>query len=296
LLHPRHWPAWIALGLLRGCAALPPRARDMAAPALGALLRGVAISRRRIAARNLALCFPALDHAAREALLRRNIASLARGLIEAAGLERQATQQILEASEVRGLEHLEAARTVGHGVLLVGLHMDSLERAIAALGLRTAVDFVYRRQSGALWDAVLARTRARFVGRLIERHAVRALLRSLHEGRTVWYLPDQDYGARHSVFVPFFGVPAATITATARLARASGAAVVFVAHWREADDRLIVEIAPALESYPSADPVADATRLNTLVQAVVCAHPAQYLWVHRRFKTSPAGTPPRYRG
>jgi KDO2-lipid IV(A) lauroyltransferase len=281
---------------LRACAALPPRARDTAAITTGALLRCLASARRRIAVRNLALCFPALDRAAREALLRRNFASLARGLIEAAGLERQTPADILATSEVRGLEHLEAARAAGRGVLLLGLHMDSLERAIAALGLRTRVDFVYRRQSGALWDAVLARTRSRFVGQLIERHAVRALLRALRERRAVWYLPDQDYGAAHSVFAPFFGVPAASLTATARIARASGAPVLFVAHWRDSGSHLVVALSPRLAGFPSGEALADAARVNGLVEATVRAHPEQYLWVHRRFKTSPEGQPPRYRG
>lgn len=123
-----------------------------------------------------------------------------------------------------------------------------------------------------------------------ERQDIRNIIGSLKGGMAVWYAPDQDYGRRHSVFAPFFGVPAAMITATARFAKISGAPVVpFFQQRLDDGSGYKLRIMPALEGFPSGDDVADATRINKIIEEEILRQPEQYLWVHRRFKTRPEG-------
>ncbi|MCB1631531.1 MAG: LpxL/LpxP family Kdo(2)-lipid IV(A) lauroyl/palmitoleoyl acyltransferase [Pseudomonadales bacterium] len=293
-LHPRYWPIWLALVPLWLIAHAPYRLRRLAAGVLGILLRWFTPSRRRIVATNLALCFPELDDDARARLLRDNFRASAEGLFDTAIAWWVPTERVRRMLEVRGMQRLVDARSSGRGVLLLGVHMGTLEMAGRALAIDADSDVVYRRQKNPAWDRIIHRNRERWIRNVIERSDVRAMRASLLAGHVLWYLPDQDNGAKHSVFAPFFGIPAATLTATARLARVGRAAVIPVAHWREDDGRWVVEIGEPLEDFPGRDPVADATRVNALIETLVRAHPEQYLWAHRRFKTRPPGAAPLY--
>lgn len=293
-LHPRYWPAWLALVPLWLLAHAPRPLQRGAGALLGALLYAFARSRRAIVATNLALCFPHLGERERAALLRRNFRATGAGVIDSAVAWWMPSNRVRALVEVRGLDRLHDARAGGRGVLLLGAHMTTLELAGRALALDAESDIAYRRQKNPAWERIIRRGRARWIRHVIERSDVRAMRASLLAGHVLWYLPDQDNGAQHSVFAPFFGIPAATLTATARLARVGRAAVVPVAHWRAEDGRCVVEIGEPLADFPGRDPVADATRINTLVEELVRAHPEQYLWAHRRFKTRPPGATPLY--
>ena len=180
-------------------------------------------------------------------------------------------------------------------MLLLGAHMSTLDLAGCALARRTPLDLVYRRQKNPAWDRVIRRGRARHLARLIEREDLRGVLASLRAGRVLWYLPDQgDHGARRSVFAPFFGLPAATLTATARLARISGAAVVPFVHWRVADGRCVIRLEVPRRTSPARMRSRMPRASTRSSKAGSRAHPEQYLWAHRRFKTRPAGEPGPY--
>ncbi|MCG3168513.1 MAG: Lipid A biosynthesis lauroyltransferase [Pseudomonadales bacterium] len=293
-LHPRYWPTWLALAPLWLLAHAPRALQRGAGALLGALLHGFARSRRAIVATNLALCFPHLGERERAALLRRNFLAAGAGIVDSAIAWWAGSERVRRRVEVRGMERLQRARAGGRGVLLLGAHMTTLEMAGRALAMEAESDAVYRRQKNPAWERIIRRSRARWIRHVIERSDVRAMRASLLAGRVLWYLPDQDNGARHSVFAPFFGIAAATLTATARLARVGRAAVVPVAHWRASDGRCVVEIGEPLADFPGRDPVADATRINALIEDLVRAHPEQYLWAHRRFKTRPSGAAPLY--
>jgi KDO2-lipid IV(A) lauroyltransferase len=142
---------------------------------------------------------------------------------------------------------------------------------------------------------VICRGRQRLYDGVIPRDDLKGAIRSLRRGRTLWYAADQDYGASHSVFAPFFGVPAATITMTTRLARVNDSPVVFFSHFREPNGRFLLKLSPPLEGYPSGDDVADAARMNLVIEAAIRSHPEQYFWLHRRFKTRPPGESSPYR-
>ena len=293
-LSPRYWPTWLAIGMLRAATCLPYRALLALGAALGMAFYYLAPFRRHIAATNLRLCQteldPRLDDAARAKLLKDNFRATGIGMLEA-GLSWWGKPASLRAlTHLEGLENLHQALARGKGVILLSGHFTTLEIAGRLLSLHAPFHVMYRAHRNALFETVMRRGRERHYDKAIERSDMRAILRSLKQNMPVWYAPDQDYGRKHSVFVPFFGIPAAMITATARLARLSGAAVVpFIPHRRQDGSGYDLRLLPALENFPSEDEHADAARISKLLEDAIRPQAAQYLWTHRRFKTRPAG-------
>ena len=283
------------VGLLRILARCPPRWRAGAAGLIGAAWRRSASRRRRIAAVNLEYCFPELTAAERAALVERHFRSLGFALVEVALAWHADPAVLRRLVRVDGREHLDAALAEGRGALLLAGHFTTLEIGAARLGIDAPVDGVYRPHDDASMERAARHGRQRFGGLLLDRADVRGMLRRLRANRAVWYAPDQDPGPRHGVFAPFFGRPAATLTATARIAKASGAPVLPFRVERGAGGRAYrVVIEPALAGYPSGDESADAARVNALIERWARASPDQYLWIHRRFKTRPPGEPGLY--
>ena len=198
---------------------------------------------------------------------------------------------------VEGAEHLEAALARGNGVLLLTGHFTMLELGARFITWHQPFHAMYRSHKNRLYETVMRRERERRC-RLpaLPHENIRGLLRAFKKGEAVWYAPDQNHGIRNSVFVPFFGVTACTVTATSRLAGLSGAAVVpyFPKRLPGAAGYEVV-ILPALPEFPSENVEADTQRINELLEHYIRQAPEQYLWVHRRFKTQPPGTPSPYK-
>lgn len=290
LLVPRYWLTWLGLGLLRVAAALPYRAAMRVGDAVGAMAWHLVPYRRRIVETNLRLCFPELGADARRALARRNFRYTGRGLIEMALAWWAPERRIVGLGAVEGIEHVERARADGRGVILASAHFIPLDLSGRFIARHLGFQVIYRENRNRVLEQFMRSSRQRLFEDAFDRNDARALMRALRAGRVVWYPPDQDYGHRHSVFAPFFGIPAATITMTSRLARMSGAAVLPCYGFAREDGRgYEVRIGPPLEGFPSGDDAADAERLNACLEAEVRRRPAQYYWVHRRFKTRPDG-------
>lgn len=288
LLAPRYWRTWLAVGALRAAAWLPFRVQVVLGRGLGALLYVLMRRRRHIARVNLGLCFPELGERERSRLLSRHFQALGVAMFEFPSAWWGSARRLRGLFRVQGLEHLDAALQRGHGAILLGAHFLTLEIALRGLLFHRPCHMMYRPTKNAVLERVVRRARAAHPVRVYPRENVRELLRSLRENHPVWYAPDQDYGRRHSVFVPFFGVPAATITVTSRFARSSGAPVLPFLHHRLPGARgYEVTIGPPLEGFPSGDDAADARRINAIIEEQVRRSPEQYLWVHRRFKTRP---------
>lgn len=261
----------------------------------GRLARLCMRERRHNARRNIALCLPELDETARAALERRHFESLGIALFETALAWWRPLESLWPLARVDGLEHLERALARGRGVLLLPAHFTTMEIGAALLHQHVVPDIVYRRFSQPAIDAVMRARRARGGGRLIESREPRAVIRSLRANHVVWYPPDQIYPPKNRVLAPFCGVPAMTNTTPMRIARITGAAVLPFLALRLADGsgyRLL--ISPALEDFPSDDPVADATRLNQVVEQQIRAAPEQYRWIHRRFRAYTPDYPDYY--
>jgi KDO2-lipid IV(A) lauroyltransferase len=295
LLAPRHWPAWLGVGVIWLVARLPYRALLALGHGIGRLAMLVRNERRRVAARNLAVCFPHLDAAQQRALLDAHMRDLGVMLVEFAlgwlGSERAIARLPVR---IEGLEHLAAARAQGKGVLLVGGHFSHLELCARLVSQRIRIAGMYRRMDSPVFEWVVLRARLRYAEAMFDKDDIRGTVKYLRGGGTLWYAPDQDMRSKDSVFAPFFGVPAATITATHHLARLSGAAVVPFFHRRLPDGGYALRLEAPLGNFPGTDVAADTARVNAVIERMVREAPAQYLWVHKRFKTRPPGAPPVY--
>ncbi|WP_313087626.1 lipid A biosynthesis lauroyl acyltransferase [Pseudomonas sp.] len=297
-LHPRFWPLWVGLGLLWLVIQLPYRVLLLLGRGLGVLMYRFARSRRQIARRNLQLCFPELNEQARERLLRDNFASSGIAFFEMAMSWWWPRGRLQRLARIEGLEHLQQAQAEGQGVILMALHFTTLEIGAGLLSQCHTIDGMYREHKNPVFDYVQRRGRERhnLDATAIEREDVRAMLKVLRAGRAIWYAPDQDYGRKQSLFVPWFGIDAATVTATSKFARLGRARVVPYTQERldrGAGYRLVIH--PPLADFPGESEEADCRRINDWVEEAVRQRPEQYLWAHRRFKTRPAGEPSLYR-
>ncbi|HEY0502051.1 MAG TPA: lysophospholipid acyltransferase family protein [Lysobacter sp.] len=252
-------------------------------------------SRRRIATTNIALCFPQLDAHAQRQLVRATMRATVTGLLESLRAWFAPAATLHGLADVSGLQHVHAARAAGRGVLLVTGHVPHLELGgrLLAQALGEPVAIVARRNNDPCIERFLDGARRRVFADTIGKKDVRGLLRALQDGDLVAYAGDQDFNYQNA-FVPFFGVPAATLTATAELGRRGNAVVLPYWFQREADGRYRLWVEPQWDGWPSGDPAIDAARYMSELEAVVRRHPEQYLWVHRRFKTRPPGEPDLY--
>ncbi len=296
-LHPRFWLLWLGLGLLWLVVQLPYKVLLKLGRGLGVLMFHVASSRRKIAARNLELCFPQFSAAERDQLLRENFASTGIAFFEMAMAWWWPKARLSRLAHIDGLAHLHKVQAEGQGVILMALHFTTLEIGAILLAQAQTIDGMYREHANPLFDFIQRQGRERHNAdsRAIERDDVRAMLKVLRAGRAIWYAPDQDYGAKQSIFVPLFGIPAATVTATSKFARLGRAQVLPFTQERMADGSgYRLSILPPLENFPGESEELDCLRINQWIEQAVSAHPEQYLWAHRRFKTRPKGAAKLY--
>ncbi len=288
------------LGVLRASILLPYSQQAKLGRGLGRLLYWVAGKRKRIARTNLKLCFPELTQSQREQLLKENFRHLGMALFETGLSWWGQPKRIRALGKITGMEHLQAALARGKGVILLTGHMTSLDLGgqILALALSETqhpLHVMYKRARNPVVELLMLRGRKRFTGAVFKRQDMRAFIQGLKQNSPVWYAPDQDFRLRQGVFAEFFGIPAATLSMTAKLAARTGAIVVPYYPIRRPNNAGIeVRIEPGWYDFPSGDEVRDAQRCNDNLEAVVRAHPEQYLWLHRRFKTRPEGEPARY--
>lgn len=285
--------SWLALALLWVLHWLPTPVLGALGRALGRLL--YRFGRGRVTDTNLGLCFPDMPEAEREALGRRHFEALGRNAIEMSVMWFGSDERVLGLVSIRGREHLDALR--GKPIILFVPHFIGLNMG----GARIAHEYpgsasIYSRQKNPVLDRLFLHGRMRFGSPVLlsRQDGMRAIVRSLREGRLLYFLPDMDFGPRDAIFVPFFGVPAATVTALPRLAQL-GRATVVPAIARQLERGYEIVVYPPLENYPSGDVEADVRRMNAFIEERVREIPEQYFWAHKRFKTRPPGEPSPYR-
>ncbi len=295
-LHPRFWLLWLGLGLLWLVTLLPYRVLLRLGRGLGALMYRLATSRRKIVELNLQLCFPQMSALERQRMVKENFASTGMTFFEMAISWWWPVARLRRLGTVEGVEHLQQAEAEGQGVILMALHFTTLELGGALLAVQRGMYGMYRAHKNPVFDYVQRRGREQRLLGVVERDDVRGMLKLLRAGGVVWYAPDQDYGAQRSVFVPLFGVPAATVTATSKFARMGRARVIPFTQQRLPNGqgyRVIVH--PALADFPSDSEEADCLRINQWIEQAINVCPEQYLWAHRRFKTRPPGEAKLYK-
>jgi Kdo2-lipid IVA lauroyltransferase/acyltransferase len=268
---------------------LPFRAVAALGEAIGALVYWLIPERRNVTRINLAKCFPHLDEKQREALARAHFRAFVRSFIDHGILWWSRPERVEQFVQVEGFEHLQALS--GKKVVLLAPHFLGLD----AGGIRVSKQWprmasMYSRQKDPLFDRLLHRGRLRFGGEIYPRQAgIRKILRAVQAGEAFYYLPDMDFGPKAAVFVPFFGVPAATTIGLSYIARTTGAQVVPCVTRMLPDGRYVVRLYPAWTAFPSGDDAADARRVLAFIEERVREMPEQYLWMHKRFKTRPEG-------
>jgi KDO2-lipid IV(A) lauroyltransferase len=247
LLAPRHWLTWFAMGIFFCISHLPYRFQLTLGRRVGILVYHSRVMKkwRHIANTNLALCFPEQNAIEREKLLKASYQNLGMSVFET-GMSWWKPRQKMPASFI------------------------SIDFPISVVG---------RHQNNPVIDTLLKRSRNAGNITLIDRKNLRGIIKALKNNQLVWYAPDQDYGIKHSVFAPFFGTPAASITVPTWIAEQSSAVVLFVSYHR----------LPDAQGYKAGNLEQDASQINQLIENAVREHPEQYLWIHRRFKTRPEG-------
>ncbi|SFX54185.1 KDO2-lipid IV(A) lauroyltransferase [Marinospirillum alkaliphilum DSM 21637] len=292
-LHPRYWPTWLMIGSLHLIAWLPWPLKMAAGRLFGRLAYWFARERRHFTEVNVRLCFPEQSPQEQQQLVRDIFRAGGLGVVEiATGLVRDVSF-LKDRITFAGREHLDKALAEGKGAIILGIHFSVMDLGGALHGLFYKVDAIYKPHKNPVFDRFILKGRQRHFDQMIPHHDLKGLVRRVRQGHAAWYSPDQDFGRKVSVFAPFFGVQAASITMTARMARMTGAPVLPLRIHRNPDDRTYtLEYLPPLENFPSGDDVADATQVNQVIEQLIRIHPEQYLWMHRRFKTRPDSTDP----
>ena len=275
-----------------GRCSFPVRRRW--ARTLGWLAPRVMRSRAHIVRTNLAVAFPDTSKDEREHWLRRHFYLLALSVVDRGLYWFGPTEEILDTVPIKGLEHIEGLLTAKRRIILLAPHFIGLDASATRLTLFLKESAtMYTRQSDSDVDQLVREGRSRFnTVHLVSRHdGVRGLIRQLRKGVPIYYLPDMDWGLSGAAFVPFFKVPAATLLTTAQIARNFDAAVVPIMSRLDLETgRYHVEVLPALDDFPGEDSLEAATaRINGLIEDWILPDPAQYYWVHRRYKTRPEG-------
>ncbi len=265
--------------------------------ALGGVLYALARRRRNIVLVNLGLCFPELDARQRHRLARAHVRVLCRSLLERGLLWWASPQRLQRLTTVVGDDRLRALLAAGRPVLMLTPHFVGLDAGGAAIAMRHDSASIYAVQSDPVFNRLLYQGRRRFGDQLLlsRQDSVRASVRAMKSGRPLYYLPDMDFGRRDSIFVPFFGIQAATVPGLSRLARLAGATVVPVlTRFLPRGRGYLVTVCEPWQDFPTDDVEADTRRMNAWIEEAVRTMPEQYYWVHRRFKTRPPGEPRPY--
>ncbi len=283
----------LLLVLMRLAHPLPLHLLRLAGSALGWVLHTAARERRHIADANIRACMPELDAPGRARLIRQTFRCFAQGFIDRAVLWHAPAARLRILIRVRGAEHLAAC--ADRPVILLAPHFVGLDAAWARLTLDRRMATMYANQKDAAFNRALIAGRSRFNDPVLlsRQDGVREAFRAMRSGLPLYYLPDMDFGPRDAIFVPFFGIPAATVTAVPRIAGLAGAAVLPCVTALTAQG-YEVTIHPPWPDYPSGDLEADTRRMNTFVEQQVRLAPAQYHWLHKRFKTRPPGAASLY--
>lgn len=292
---PRFWPTWAGFLILRLLALLPFKVGLAFGRLIGMALYLLLPKRRKVVMVNCNLCFPHYTDDEKQQFVKDVFKNNGIGIIETAWAYWGNKEKFVKRTKLLGFERLEEALEEQKGVVLLGAHYSHLDLGGLLFSLSGhPIVTMYRQHNNPLMDQLINAGRSRFCIPL-ERKKLRDVVRLLRKNQIIWYGPDQDFGAKNSVFVPFFGQTAATVTATTNMVSFNNSPILSLQQRRcEDDSGYILEIAP-VPGFPSGDSTEDARLMNQAIEAGVAKAPAQYMWVHKRFKTQPDGEQKLYK-
>ena len=286
--HPRFWPTWLGVAILRLLILLPWTWQMSLGKMLGLVLYKALPARRKISCINLEIAFPELNSQQLAELNKKHFINLGQSAFEAAlgwwGSDTKLSQ--LKFSE--GVEYVEETLKQ-HNVILLGTHFACLEVGGRIMAQHMPVHVTYRPHQNKLIEYLVAVQRNKKYGKAIPKLNVREMIKSIKNGHPTWYATDQNYRGKGSLLVPFFGVDAPTNPGTSRLAKMTGAKVIpciTVRLLSENDKRkgYLIKALEPLENFPSDDLIKDTSRLNQIIEEFIKDYPEQYLWTHKRYK------------
>ncbi len=295
-IKPQYWLTAAGLFVLWLLSISPIKFQFLLGKGIGKVLYLVSKRRRNIAIINIDLCFPNVSEVEKQSILKRTFQSVGYSAIETPLSWWASDKRLAPLVHLHGKHHIDNAKKQGRGILLLGAHFTCLEIGGRLLTMHVPTINMYKRHRNALFEAVMRKNRLKHLDGLIEHRNVREYIKALKKGKVCWYAPDQDFRNKgSSVFASFMGVPAATLTAAARIAKMSNAIVIPFFPKRRLDGKgYDLEILPPIENFPTGNDDKDAALVNEIIAEQVAIAPDQYLWLHRRFKSRPEGEPALY--
>lgn len=285
---PKYWLTWLGVIILYTVSWLPYRLQLWLGKMIGRLLIKLGYSRIKIAKRNLALCFPDKSEEDLAQILKKNVENTGIALLETGMGWWWPDWRVKRKITVKGLEHIEQVQSQGKGVLVLTMHYLSTEMNCRGIGSNHPMVVFYRPNNNALMEYFQFHGRNRSNKYMLGKRDVKGLIKALRDGESCIYLPDQDYGRNKSLFVPFYGIDAATTTGTMIFAKQKNAKVIMMTPTRNDDGSgYTISFSAPWENFPTGDDEADLTRVNLELEKSISLKPEQYMWVHRRFKTRP---------
>ena len=290
-LSPQYWTTWIGLFFLGFTLLLPRVVLDQLANKLGDAFRHLNKKRERIARINIDLCFPELNDNEKKALIKNSFRHHTRGILYF-GLFWWAPRFVLQKRIMfKGRENIEQSLANNRSVIFMAAHSLGLEAAVSAVSMFYPSSGPFKPMKNKLIDWLVVNGRSRHGGVLYDRDAgLRPIIKDVRKGSTMFYLPDEDLGARRSIFVKFFGVEKATVPVLGRLAKSCKADVLpTMACYDEKERCYVIHVLPPLDNFPTGDDYQDTLAMNKALEQIIRICPSQYFWVMKLFKTRPDG-------
>lgn len=282
--------SWIVFSIIWLFAQLPYSLILLLGKGLGKFVKVVLSSRKKVVEVNLNICFPQLNIAEKKQLVNQHFSELGIMFMQTIKAFLGSTKKIESNAVIVGGEHIEACLEQKQGVLLVAGHFTALDMGGKILCNKYPIAGMYREHKHPVTEYVVTKSRLKYASHMFKRDELRPIIKHLKAGGILWYAPDQNYRRGQSEFIPFFGKQAATITATHQMARLSKCKVLFFHVQRnQKQPYYTLTISPPMNDFPSKDPIKDTTSVNQGIEEMIKQSPSEYLWVHKRFKTTPEG-------
>ena len=295
-LTPRYWPWWFGFAVLWLMSLLPQSWRAFLAKRIGWAIYRHHRKRREIVEVNLAWCFPEMDEEQRQAIGESYFRYLVQSILDTGVLWWRSNKTVVQYVELRGEEYLQSELDKGNRVIIVTGHSPGLEKGGVALSAHYPMSSFTNEAKNPLLEWMAVRKRTRFGGYVFPRSGgFRPVIKAIRQGYGLYILADEDLGPESATFIPFFGIPRATLTTPLRLARTSRAVIISSFTWYdESCSRYVMEFFPVLDGLDTVSDEEALTMLNQRLEQVIRRHPEQYMWSLRLFKTMQDGSPPPY--
>ena len=295
--HPKYWATWLLVGFFRLLILLPHSWLMAIGHGLGTLSYKYLHRKRYIGEVNIAHCFPELNQQEQADLVKSTMINVVKGFLEMPLTWWGSDRKLAKLTRLEGLDLLQKYEDEGRGVIIIGMHYTTIEMAGATIRPYKKLQVTYKNQKGALIQHLLSSFRSRSFSVQIEKNAMRTMVRNLRKGQAIWYAPDQDFGRNGSVFAPFFGIPAATITTLGKLQKLTGAKVLMFSHFRYDEPQGSYYLGRVFDPFGDEfgdNDIENATRMNKAIEDLIRKHPSQYHWLYQRFRTRPNRSDPKF--